>query len=310
MPSNIVHKNSHIHLAAAGLSGAMGMPGAAGLPMSGAAGSSQQEQYLAAAQAAAAAAVTGNTSMVQGQGQSTGVSVPLLPYPYGTAGVPWGAVYNPIAAAQAAANLVQQQQQQQMNGGATLSQSGSISTPPGNITNGRRPPTPTIQTAGPPTPGPPSDSSTPASGAAGPNASPNTPYIIPAFIDPSSGQLVRFGGGAGQMPAPGAPVRLMGPAHPGPHGQAASAQLLMGNQQQVQQQQLAANLAALAASNPAAAAAAAQGFPASVALLNQQPNNLGIGGPGGNNSSNISSLGSPSIGSLSGIIKCRYLLLF
>ena len=109
------------------------------------------------------------------------------------------------------------------------------------------------------------------------------------------------------MPAPGAPVRLMGPAHPGPHGQAASAQLLMGNQQQVQQQQLAANLAALAASNPAAAAAAAQGFPASVALLNQQPNNLGIGGPGGNNSSNISSLGSPSIGSLSGIIKCRYL---
>ena len=115
MPSNIVHKNSHIHLAAAGLSGAMGMPGAAGLQMSGAAGSSQQEQYLAAAQAAAAAAVTGNTSMVQGQGQSTGVSVPLLPYPYGTAGVPWGAVYNPIAAAQAAANLVQQQQQQEQD---------------------------------------------------------------------------------------------------------------------------------------------------------------------------------------------------
>ena len=153
-----------------------------------------------------------------------------------------------------------------------------------------------MQTAGPPTPGPPSDNSTPGSAANGQNASPNAPYIIPAFIDPSSGQLVRLGGGAGQIQAPNqAPVRLMGPTHPGAAGPGTTTPILLNNQ--AQQQQLAANLAALAATNPAAAAAAqAAGFPGSVALLNQQPNNLGLG----NNSSNISSLGSPSISSISG----------
>ena len=290
--------------AAAGLSGAMGIPGATALPLSGATGSSQQEQYLAAAQAAATAAATGGTPIVPGQGQSAGISVPLLPYPYGAAGVPWGAVYNPIAAAQAAANLVQQQQQ--LNGSIPPSQTGTVPTPSTNnaahMSNGRRPPTPPIQTAGPPTPGPPSDNSTPGSGSTGQNASPNPSYIIPAFIDPSSGQLVRLG--AGQIPGPAtAPMRLMGPAPPGP---GTNAPLLINSQQQSQQQQIAANLAALAATNPAAAAAAqAAGFPASVAMLNQQlqqqqPNNLGLGGPGGNNSSNISSLGSPSISSISG----------
>ena len=267
---------------------AAGLPGAVGVLGTG--NPSQQEQYLAAAQAAATAAATCGTSMMPGQGQSTGLSVPLLPYPYGTAGVPWNAVYNPIAAAQAAANLVQQQQ---LN--------GNVTAPPGNnaanITNGRRPPSPPIHSAGPPTPGPPSDNSTPASGAAGQNASPNTPYIIPAFIDPSSGQLVRLGGGAGQIPGHSAPVRLMGPAQTNPQAPATPTPLLINNQLQAQQQQLAANLAALAASNPAAAAAAqAQGL----ALLNQQPNNLGLGGHAGNNSSNISSLGSPSISSISG----------
>ena len=290
----------------------MGMPGTTALPLSGAAGSSQQEQYLAAAQAAAAAAATGgNSPMVPGQGQSAGLSVPLLPYPYGTAGVPWGAVYNPIAAAQAAANLVQHQHQ--LNGGIPLSQAGTVSTQhSNNLTNGRRLPTPPIQTAGPPTPGPPSDHSTPASGAAGQNASPNAQYIIPAFIDPSSGQLVRLSGGAGQIPTPTpAPVRLMGPAPPGPHAPGTTTPLLVNNQQQAQQQQLAANLAALAASNPAAAAAAqAAGFPASVALLNHQPNNLGVGGPAGNNSSNISSLGSPYISSISGTFCLLYLAFF
>ena len=277
--------------AAAGLTGAMGIPGTPALQMSGT-NASQQEQYLAAAQAAAAA--SGGQSVVQGQGQTAGLSVPLLPYPYGATGVPWGAVYNPIAAAQAAATLVQQQQ---INGGVPHSQSPPTNNT-SNITNGRRPTSPQMQTAGPPTPGPPSDNSTPGSGAAGQNASPNAPYIIPAFIDPSSGQLVRLGGAAGQIQAPNqAPVRLMGPTHPGAAGPGANAQILMNNQQQAQQQQLAANLAALAASNPAAAAAAqAAGFPGSVALLNQQPNNLGVG----NNSSNISSLGSPSISSISG----------
>ena len=262
------------------------MPGTAALPMSGT-NASQQEQYLAAAQAAAAA--SGGQSVVQGQGQTAGLSVPLLPYPYGATGVPWGAVYNPIAAAQAATNLVQQQQ---INGGVPHSQSPSTNNT-ANMTNGRRPNSPQMQTAGPPTPGPPSDNSTPGSAATGQNASPNAPYIIPAFIDPSSGQLVRLGGAAGQIQAPNqTPVRLMGPAGPG-----ATTPILLNNQQQAQQQQLAANLAALAATNPAAAAAAqAAGFPGSVALLNQQPNNLGVG----NNSSNISSLGSPSISSISG----------
>ena len=271
--------------AAAGLTGAMGIPGAPAAP-------SQQEQYMAAAQAAAAA--SGGQSMVPGQGQTAGLSVPLLPYPYGATGVPWGAVYNPVAAAQAAANLVQQQQQ--INGGAPHSQSPSTNNA-SNITNGRRPASPQMHPGGPPTPGPPSDNSTPGSAANGQNASPNASYIIPAFIDPTSGQLVRLGGGAGQMPAPNqATVRLMGPTHPGAAGPGTTTPMLMNNQQ-AQQQQLAANLAALAASNPAAAAAAqAAGFPGSVALLNQQPNNLGIG----NNSSNISSLGSPSISSISG----------
>jgi hypothetical protein len=303
-----ININVFIFLAAAGLTGAMGIPGATGLSLSGVAGSSQQEQYIAAVQAAAAAAAT----QQQQQGQSAGLSVPLLPYPYGTAGVPWGAVYNPMAAAQAAANLAQHQHQ--LNGGIPVSQAGMVSTQPtnnaANLTNGRRLPTPPIQTTGPPTPGPPSDNSTQASGAAGQNASPNAQYIIPAFIDPSSGQLVRLSGGAGQIPTPTpGSVRLMGPAHPGQHAPGTTTPQFVNNQQQAQQQQLAANLAALAASNPAAAAAAAQaaGFPASLALLNHQPNNLGVGGHAGNNSSNISSLGSPSISSISGTYFILYL---
>ena len=269
----------------------MGIPGAPALPMSGT-NASQQEQYLAAVQAAAAA--SGGQSVVQGQGQTAGLSVPFVPYPYGATGVPLGAVYNPIAAAQAAANLVQQQQ---INGGVPHSQSPPTNNT-SNMTNGRRPASPQMQTAGPPTPGPPSDNSTPGSGITGQNASPNAPYIIPAFIDPSSGQLVRLGGAGGQIQTQNqAPVRLMGPTHPGAAGPGATTPILMNNQQQAQQQQLAANLAALAASNPAAAAAAqAAGFPGSVALLNQQPNAFGVG----NNSSNISSLGSPSISSISG----------
>ena len=269
----------------------MGIPGTPALPMSGT-NASQQEQYLAAVQAAAAA--SGGQSVVQGPGQTAGLSVPFVPYPYGATGVPLGAVYNPIAAAQAAANLVQQQQ---INGGVPHSQSPPTNNT-SNMTNGRRPASPQMQTAGPPTPGPPSDNSTPGSGITAQNASPNAPYIIPAFIDPSSGQLVRLGGAAGQIQTQNqAPVRLMGPTHPGAAGPGATTPILMNNQQQAQQQQLAANLAALAASNPAAAAAAqAAGFPGSVALLNQQPNSFGVG----NNSSNISSLGSPSISSISG----------
>ena len=78
--------------AAAGLTGAMGIPGTAALPLSGTTGSSQHEQYLAAAQAAAAAATAGGggASVAPGQGQAAGLSVPLLPYPYGAAGIPWG----------------------------------------------------------------------------------------------------------------------------------------------------------------------------------------------------------------------------
>ena len=116
--------------------------------------------------------------------------------------------------------------------------------------------------------GPPTPGPSDLSTQGGPGATPY-PVFPAAYIDPSNGAFLRMGGGV-------PPVRLM---QPGP---------MMYNNQ---------GLAALAA---------AGGNPNGFNSLNlAQQNSLGYGGGA---SSNLSSLGSPSIGSLSG--KDQFVYLF